>query len=131
MKRLLSLTSLFLIIVLAVPASAATWKNVGSVRTVDGLAALSGSMRNVEDIQIGITNQGAGTRFEWDVYWSCDRGYNFASRSKSGSVWVGRHATRWVTVRNAGSAWDFCSYSPNVNQRNYNDHAFKLRVRVR
>lgn len=131
MKRLLSVTSLFLVLLLAAPASAATWRNVAAVRTVDGLAAVTGSMRNVEDIQIGIKNQGAGARFEWDAFWSCERGFNFVSKNKDGSVWVGQGRTRWVTIRNAGSAWDSCSYSPAVNERDFNTHPFKLRVRVR
>jgi hypothetical protein len=122
--------ALLLVVALAAPASAATWRNYGSVRADSGWYTMaSGSANNTSQIQVGIYTYGRARTVEYDWDWFCEKGGNFKSNSKYGLKTTTQARTwKWVTIRNATyGGWD-CDFTASAHPP---AGAHRLKVRVR
>lgn len=131
MKRLIVLTVLILM-VLATPASAATWQPAavsGSVTAI--FAYVGGDVPDPKILQVGITSFGAPHKVKWESTTDCYRGSANTTRDKKGSVVVGKGKTKWRTIRN-GARQDLCAFSVgagNANTSNFNGVIVEVRMK--
>ena len=131
MKRLGWLTALLLVVALAVPASAATWRGYGSTRANAGWSTfVSTGAPNVEDIQLGIYTYGKGRTVEWNGDWYCLKGSSTRSRSKSGTVTTRARTWKWINLRSSSTRMDECAFSGGAQPTSFTgSHKIRLRVR--
>lgn len=131
MKRTLLLLVLALTL-LAVPASAASWRNYASVRANGGNYA-SGytSARTVQDIQLGIYTYGSSATVDWDGSWSCyTSNYgSYGSRSKSGHITTSPRTWKWIDLRSSSTTRWECTFDGSAVPRNRASVKIKLRVK--
>ena len=137
-RRMGALVAMLLVLALAVPASAATWRTIGTA-TAQGLASEYESSyssmwvgaRDVADVQIGFKVYGSTKRVEYDYSVWCYNNGNSSSKSRSGltrSITPG--GWRWVTVWSRTSR-AVCDVDVSTNLDNYGYGTVRTRVRVR
>jgi len=137
-RRIGALVAMLLVLALAVPASAATWRTIGTA-TAQGLASEYESSyssmwvgaRDVADVQIGFKVYGSTKRVEYDYSVWCYNNGNSSSKSRSGltrSITPG--GWRWVTVWSRTSR-AVCDVDVSTNLDNYGYGTVRTRVRVR
>jgi len=137
-RRIGALVAMLLVLALAVPASAATWRTIGTA-TAQGLASEYESSyssmwvgaRDVADVQIGFKVYGSTKRVEYDYSVWCYNNGNSSSKSRTGltrSITPG--GWRWVTVWSRTSR-AVCDVDVSTNLDNYGYGTVKSRVRVR
>ncbi len=137
-RRIGALAAMVLVRALAVPASAATWRTIGTA-TAQGLAreyesshsSLWVGARDVAQVQIGFKVYGSTKRVQYDYsVWCYDRG-NSSSKARTG---VTRSVTpggwRWVTVWSRASK-AVCDVDVSTNLDDYRYGTVRPRVRVR
>jgi len=133
-----ALVAMLLVLALAVPASAATWRTIGTA-TAQGLASEYESSyssmwvgaRDVADVQIGFKVYGSTKRVEYDYSVWCYNNGNSSSKSRTGltrSITPG--GWRWVTVWSRTSR-AVCDVDVSTNLDNYGYGTVRTRVRVR
>lgn len=137
-RRIGALVAMLLVLALAVPASAATWRTIGTA-TAQGLASEYESSyssmwvgaRDVADVQIGFKVYGSTKRVEYDYSVWCYNNGNSSSKSRTGltrSITPG--GWRWVTVWSRTSR-AVCDVDVSTNLDNYGYGTVRTRVRVR
>lgn len=137
-RRMGALVAMLLVLALAVPASAATWRTIGTA-TAQGLASEYESSyssmwvgaRDVADVQIGFKVYGSTKRVEYDYSVWCYNNGNSSSKSRTGltrSITPG--GWRWVTVWSRTSR-AVCDVDVSTNLDNYGYGTVRTRVRVR
>lgn len=137
-RRMGALVAMLLVLALAVPASAATWRTIGTA-TAQGLASEYESSyssmwmgaRDVADVQIGFKVYGSTKRVEYDYSVWCYNNGNSSSKSRTGltrSITPG--GWRWVTVWSRTSR-AVCDFDVSTNLDNYGYGTVRTRVRVR
>lgn len=108
-RRISVMAALLMVLALAVPASAASWRTYGTVRADAGNGAATSTVATaVEDVRLGIYTYGTGRRMQYDAYWGCSQGDATASRSKTGTVTTRPRTWKWVTVRASSRRMDRC-----------------------
>lgn len=134
MKRMFTLMALLLVFALAVPASAATWRNVGYSKGVgrsyaSAWAGITGQAPNVRKARIGIYNGDTRSRtIRTSRYVSCvNSNYNYTSASKDASHAVASKSWKWVTIFSRTNSWDHCEI--DVDAYNFYMRG-PLRIRV-
>jgi hypothetical protein len=137
-RRMGALVAMLLVLALAVPASAATWRTIGTA-TAQGLASEYESSyssmwvgaRDVADVQVGFKVYGSTRRVEYDYsVWCYDNG-NSSSKSRTGLTRsVAPGGWRWVTVWSRASK-AVCDVDVSTNLDNYGYGTVRTRVRVR
>ncbi|HEX6257315.1 MAG TPA: hypothetical protein VFZ70_16020 [Euzebyales bacterium] len=136
MKRIVVLVVMLLVFALTVPASAATWRNVGSTKGVGRSYApawvgMIGQASNVKKARIGIYNGDTRSRsIQTSRYVSCtNSNYNYTSGSKNASHSVAAKSWKWVTIFSRTNSWDHCEI--DVDAYNFNLRGpLRLRVQV-
>jgi opacity protein-like surface antigen len=129
MKRIIVLTVLSLM-VLATPASAASWHHAAAAVSEAGVFAyVGGDVMASRTIQVGVTSYGAPHRVKWDGATTCYRGNNVSTRNKKGTVTVGKGRTKWITLR-SGPRQDMCGYNASAKNASSSNHNTVL-VRIR
>jgi hypothetical protein len=133
MKRVFVLTAFLLVFALALPASSATWRTYGAVRSDRGAPAiLGGTAKSTTDIQLGLYSYSKGRYIQWDADFTCWRGSNYTSRSKSGKKWVPANTWRYITIRDASSQSDECDVGGFAYPANISDTgSIRLAIRVK
>jgi hypothetical protein len=133
MKRIATLLAFVLVFALAVPASAATWRTYANVRADQGKAAYAGgTAKDTTDIQLGIYSYGRNRYVEWQADFTCWKGTDYTSRSKSGTKWVPAGEWRYILVRDAASQSDECDISGYIYPPALDDFgSTRLVLRVR
>lgn len=138
--RFILLVVLLLVLALAIPASAATWRNlgtataVGNSRTFDSASpGLDVMARNARTVQVGVwQNSGRTRNFDFDYYVTA---YNAptGSTSKSGSpsYSVRSGSWKWVTIWSKANAWDSVSVNASAYRAGLGSHYQGLKVKVR
>ena len=131
MRRASLTIALLLVLALAVPASAATWRTYGTVRAGGGgETSASTAAADVEDIQLGIYTYGTARTMRWAGYWDCWSGANISSREKAGTVTTRSRAWTWINVRASRTRTDVCEFRGRAYPADYTGrHKIKLRVR--
>jgi len=111
----------------------ATWRTYANVRTDQGKAAYAGgTAKDTTDIQLGIYSYGRNRYVEWQADFTCWKGTDYTSRSKSGTKWVPAGEWRYILVRDAASQSDECDISGYIYPPALDDFgSTRLVLRVR
>jgi hypothetical protein len=129
MRKLVFVLAFVLVLGLAVPASAASWRGYASVRSDRGITALAaGAANNTKDIQIGVYTYGTGRAVQWEATFWCEKGSTSVSRTKSGTVTTSARTWKWINVRANASLMDFCDVTALATP---SAGAVRLKIRVR
>ncbi len=130
--------SLLLVLVLAAPASAATWRTLGTAKAQghagegqNSFSALYVGGRDVSEIQIGfkVYKRARTVAYDYSVY--CWHNGNAPSKSRTGlSESVEPGGWHWVTVW-ARATKNVCDTEVSTVLGNYGSATVKTRVRVR
>jgi hypothetical protein len=120
---------LALVLALAAPASAATWRGYGSVQADDtpSWTTLSGTANDVRDIQLGFYTFEGGFPLEVSWYHQCMTPTGKRLRSGEREVTTTAGAWTWLTVHDSDRLRD-CEFYV-FTRSEYGPHQVKVRVR--
>jgi hypothetical protein len=116
-RRLLFVLVSVLVLGLAVPASAASWRTYGTVRTdavagtnanYEFTALASGVAKDAKDIQLGVYTFGSSRTVRWEAEFYCEKGTSSVSREKAGRVTTSPNTWKWVNIRANATRMTFC-----------------------
>lgn len=123
--------ALLAILAFAAPASAVTWRNLGSASATGNSKSLDSAWaglqvmdRNTKVAQVGVwQNSGRARNLEIDYSVSASRGWS-GSSSKSGdpAKSVPNRTWKWYTIWSKASAWDSVDVNVDVYRAGFASH---------
>jgi hypothetical protein len=129
MRRLLFVLVFVVVLGLAVPASAASWRTYANVRSDRGITALaSGAAGDTRDIQIGVYTFGSSRSVKWEAEFYCQNASSSVSRTKRGTVTTSANTWKWINVRANAARMTYCDMWGYATPAS---GAVKLAIRVR
>ena len=139
-NRIVVMLALLVVLALAAPASAVTWRNLGSASAtgnsqtpVSATAGLHVMDRDAKVVQVGVWHNSGRAR-KLDIGWGV-----IAYRGESGSTWdagdpaksVPPRTWKWYTVWSKARAWDLVGVNVDVYRADLASHNQTLKVKVR